>query len=367
MPSHDVAAVYQYCSLTGSVGVEFVVVSSFVDAVPFRQFGHDLWLVPCRNTLMAAVPEQVPSTPGNYLYDGWLPLSDKSDDTIVAGLRRIDELVASLAHVHACPCRWVVKYVEYRNQRRNDVRHLTEADNTQVSSHLSRLASLPDRVRAAAVRCMTWLENSRQQTRQSDRFLSLWLALESLVLTLFDEAAALQLPVHDDYSGVTRTERDAQRRDAIRNVLASVDDPLQAVTTAYFHCVVSVRKRTELTLAAVFGADHRFAKWPYSLDPRYGKPSDIRADLVHRGVSGVDAATTTNFDALSEDLETLIESALNRVLERKWGGSEPNSRSRTFVAIMNFDDMPLYLQGPARVVTRPTEITPELLAAKGLL
>jgi hypothetical protein len=109
LASHDVAAVYQYCELTGFRGIEFVVIATFVDAVPFRRVDGDLWIVPCRNVLDAAFSEERVQARANYLYDGWLPLKEPSKDAIVNGLRKIDEVVASMAHGHQCPCRWLVK------------------------------------------------------------------------------------------------------------------------------------------------------------------------------------------------------------------------------------------------------------------
>jgi hypothetical protein len=146
---------------------------------------------------------------------------------------------------------------------------------------------------------MTWLDNSRQQTKQSDRFLSLWLALESLLLTLYEDANELGLPVQDAYATLTKSESKEHRREDIRKLLASVADPIDAVTRAYFDCVKSIRRQTELVLAALFGAGHPAITWLYSASEHGPSPSRIRSDMGHRGMSGVEASLTTNLDRLS--------------------------------------------------------------------
>jgi len=63
----------------------------------------------------------------------------------------------------------------------------------------------------------------------------------------------------------------------------------------------------------------------------------------------------------------MVQSAIDRVLQRNWEGAPLRRRPKRFMMVMHVDDQPLNLQGPARVMTRPSEITPELLARKGLL
>lgn len=367
LASHEIAAVYQYRELTGVHGIEFVVVAAFVDAAPFRRLEGELWLVPCRNVLDAAFSEATIQTPANYLYDGWLPLADASDDTILNGLRKIDEVVATMAHVHQCPCRWLVKYAEYGNQRRHNARRLTDEDHDALLEQATKLESLPLPTRSAVARSMTWLDNSRQQARQSDRFLSLWLALESLLLALYDDADGLGLPVQDSYAGLTKNERKERRRTDIREVFATVADPIEATKRAYFECVGSVRRQTEAVLSALFGAENPVVIWPYSANEERASPAQIRADMVHRGMSGVEASRVTNLDRLSGELERIVQSAIERVLQRSWEGGPLSHRPKTFVASMYMDDQPLNLQGSPQLLVRPTEITPELLARKGLL
>src|SRR5690606_24609688 len=111
-------------------------------AAPFRRLDGELWVVPCRNVLGAAFLDELIETPANYLYDGWLPLKDASEDVIVHGLRRIDEVVATMGHVHQCPCRWLVKYAEYGDQRRHNARQLADSDHEDFLEQATKLESL---------------------------------------------------------------------------------------------------------------------------------------------------------------------------------------------------------------------------------
>ena len=165
---------------------------------------------------------------------------------------------------------------------------------------------------------------------------------------------------------LTKSERKEQRRADIRKLLDSMADPIEAVTQAYFNCIGSVRRQTELVLSALFGPGHSVVTWPYSANGERQSPSRIRADMVHRGMSGVEASLLTNLDILSGQLEAIVQSAIERVLQRSWEGGPLSRRSKWFRAVMHFDDQPLNLKATARIMVRPTEITPELLARKGL-
>lgn len=332
--SIDVAAVVQYVSLTGYRGIEFVVVTSYVDAAPFRRFGDELILVPCANVLAAAADVVGPPT-RDLLYDGWLQLFDSSEEAIVSGLRRIDEVVAMIAHAHGCQCRWVVKYSETRSPQLRRTRHLGEVDQAHLALETQKLHLLPSAPRAAVVRAMTWVAESRRRVRQSDRFLALWLAMESLGLSLYENASAMDLSMEP----ITPT-RNGKR-------------------------APSIRQRTERTLAAIFGPEDPAVTWPNAKIDGNLSPAEVRAAMVHEGLSGVDAATQVDLDALGNTLEGIVEASIARALGRNGEAPIQNDHQGRSAFQFRFDGVSN--SRGFRLVDSESEITPGLLWRKGHL
>jgi hypothetical protein len=66
-------------------------------------------------------------------------------------------------------------------------------------------------------------------------------------------------------------------------------------------------------------------------------------------------------------LEPAVKALIGRVLQRRWGGQDLDIRSLRYVVRASVDEAPTWVHA-GRVIPRTgTRITPELLAAKGLL
>ena len=117
-----------------------------------------------------------------------------------------------------------------------------------------------------------------------DRFLYAWFALESLLLTLYEHAADVGLPISSPDSSCTKQRRRQLQDERIRAILAAglENDPTLAVMTAYFEGVVPIRRRSEAVLRAALGDAHPSVAWAYGAKDGPGR---LRTELVHMGRS----------------------------------------------------------------------------------
>jgi hypothetical protein len=317
----DVSAAVWYRQQSRCAGIEFVVISTHKDVAPFRTFSSGMLLVPVQD---ADWPVDAFPPPSYFLYDGWYPVEDDGPEAIRAALRRIEDTLDFFAYQHGTKLRWVVKYVEiFGADMTRGVRTTGEGDELSFRDRLSRLLDLPPALQGAVRRSAHWRQNYERQQRKTDRFLALWLALESLLLVLYDHCGPLGLVVVKEEAGLTKRERRALRDRHVEEVLARNASlpPSERIRTAYFEAVVPIRKQVESVLAAVFESNEQ-SLWLYGKTSTIS-PADLRSKLVHEGWSESEACNACRVDEYCRRLDILLRELIERILLRKWGGTCP--------------------------------------------
>ena len=303
----DVRAVAAYVRATPHEGIEFVMLSEHWDNRRTRTYNSGITVV-----RVTAPPMDGLSRPIICLYDGWLPLEDTSFSSIRTGLRKLQDVVDFLAYQYGVPVRIFIKYREAFEQI--SWRNTDDDDDAQFRDRLTRLLDLPDVLRTAVLRCSHWHQNAERQVRTTDRFLSLWLALESLALVLYENCGVIHLPLDGETVPLTKKQRHAAQDARVEQIL-SQDFPSASkrISAAYFDGVIAIRRRVESALGAVLGDDPRIG-WLYS----QGGPNGIRGKLVHEGWSELDVAHTCNLGDYCRKIDLLIKELIERILFRNW-------------------------------------------------
>jgi hypothetical protein len=193
-------------------------------------------------------------------------------------------------------------------------RNTTDEDDARFRDRLTRVLDLPDALRTAVLRCAHWHQNAERQVRATDRFMSLWLAIESLSLVLYENSGVIHLPLAEEPVPLTKRQRRAAQEIRVEQILLQ-DFPSasQRVSAAYFDGVKAIRRRVEAALRAVLGDDDRIG-WLYTR----GGPNEMRGKLVHEGWSELDVAHTCDLTDYCRRLDLLIKELVERVLFRSW-------------------------------------------------
>jgi hypothetical protein len=192
--SRELSAVFQHSLLTQHPCVEFVMVAGFVDSAPFREYPHNLLVVPCDDVRAAEQEATRSHDRVDYLYDGHAPLQQVTAHSIRDTLLRIDEAVTLIGHAHRVPVRWFPKYIELTDHLPS-YRHIDEGDWMYHAEVVGRFASLPDPIRPSLARAVHWCMRASLQRNPIDSILQYWFAIETLLLALYDHGEAIGLPL----------------------------------------------------------------------------------------------------------------------------------------------------------------------------
>ena len=241
-----------------------------------------------------------------------MPLEATTIEAIRAGLRRLQDVVDFLVYQYGVPVRTFIKYREaYGRIERRDT---NDDDNSRFRDRLTRLFDLPDILRTAVLRCTHWHQNAERQVRTTDRSLSLWLAIESLALVLYENSGAIHLPIEGEETPLTRRQRRAARDARVEQILSQeFASASERVSAAYFDGVKGIRRRVEAALRAVLGDDERIG-WLYTR----GGPNEMRGKLVHDGWSDLDVAHACDLGDYCHRIDLLTKELVERVLFRTW-------------------------------------------------
>ncbi len=314
----DVAAALEYRQQTTCAGIEFVAITTHRDEAPFRTLSAGMYLVPLRDPDWAV--DAFPPPP-YYLYDGWYPIEEDGVEPIRAALRAIEDTLDFYAYQHGIKLRWIVKYVElFGADITRGVRHVSEREDAAFRNRLSRLLDLPQPLQVAVRRSAHWRQNYERQERKTDRFLALWLALESLLLVLYEQCGPIGLVVVKEEAGLTKPQRRALRDRLAEEVLVKTSNlsPSERVRTAYFEALVPIQRQVQAVLSAVFESNE-YNDWLFG-NGVSTSPAKLRSKLVHEGWSEAEAANACNLEGYCRRLDILLRELIERVLVRKWGG-----------------------------------------------
>ncbi len=315
----DVSAAIWYRQQSTCAGIEFVVISTHKDTAPYRTFSSGMYLVPVQDPDWRA--DAFPP-PAYFLYDGWFPIEEDGTAAIRAALQRIEDTLDFFAHQNGTKLRWIVKYVElFGADMTRGIRTTDDSDDLSFRDRLSRMLDLPPPLQEAVRRSAHWRQNYERQQRKTDRFLTLWLALESLLLVLYEHCGPIGLVVVKEEAGLTKKQRRELRDRQAEDVLArnSSVPASERIRKAYFEVVVPIRKQVEAVLAAVFQSNDQ-SQWLYGKSSTIS-PADLRSKLVHEGWSEAEASNACKLEDYCRRLDALVRELIERVLVRKWGGS----------------------------------------------
>jgi hypothetical protein len=306
----DLKAAIMYCRGTGYEGIEFVLLSEHWDTRRWRSLNDGVVLTRVWDPPPQSYPQ---SRPFLCAYDGWLPLESSTVENIRNALRSLQDLGDFFGYQFGVPVRVFVKYRECTEMAK--WRDTEDEDVARFRDRMSRLYDLPVAIRTAVLRCTHWHQNGERQHRASDRFVSLWLAFESLALVLYENSGLIHLPLPAENIPQTKRQRRAAQDARVERVLAETQalSPSERVSRAYFEGVIGIRRRVELVLAAMLGEDERIG-WLYSKSG----PSEIRSKLVHEGWSERDATQAVDLSEFARRLDLLVKELVERVLLRRW-------------------------------------------------
>jgi len=289
--------------ITGVKGLEIVVFSNAEIARPVH-LTRGIVLFPC---FLSDKDKQSVNDPlavatmhmrqdKQYVYDGWLPITDWSGEGLRYSVESLDQTLSLFCLLSRSYMHWVPKY---GNNSKSLSTYPHEENNLDTVEEISvNLEQLNMKDREAIYRSLGWLAYSVGSEIPMAKFLFSILAVESLASYLFSGVEANSVLRDICINKLNKAERRQQAEACIKAIMAEEEVPLKnKINNAYFDCITGIREKIKKQMEYVLGDE----SWPVSLffEKEDGKRSlyEIRSKIAHgalNAISDIERAKVSN-------------------------------------------------------------------------
>lgn len=189
---------------------------------------------------------------GQFVYDGWLPIQKMNDEDIRGRIRTLREVLGAFPLISGSKFDWYPKYQMSNSIPETHYFFEKEIKTIEKFTETIELSKYDDRI--ALLRSIGWLSECIRVENSESKFLFAVLAIESLCTYI--ENLGLDSSFHTlAQNKKSKAGRKNERKNCILQTLTEQIDknPTKAITTAYFDCVVGIKKRLYNHLANIFG------------------------------------------------------------------------------------------------------------------
>ncbi len=323
--------------LTYSSGVEFIFLSN-VHLPASICFKSGVCIVPCFVPMDFARKfpgderAMAMSKRGLYVYDGWVPNEDWTTERLEQIVSALDGIVYTFSLLGS---KWYAYWEpKYRYEKPPvDLHQVGLVELKSLSATIDILEELGPNDRMAASRSIAWMSNALKAESPVQRFLLLFVSIESLATYIereSDGGSPLQAFAGQKLPKNTRREA---RNTCIRTILSRDLDsnPVKAINTAYFECVVGTRKMLEDHLNRVFG-DSKASNLMFKEEVEGKTLWQLRNDIAHGSLNILSEAQIRFVTWRVSSLENIARSYLRKVLSSLAGAEYfPPVRRQGFV------------------------------------
>lgn len=220
------------------------------------------------------------SSEGRYVYDGWLPISEMTDEGIRRRICLLREVLGAFPLVSGGKFDWEPKY--HASRANTETHYYSEKEIQTIETFANTIDGLTDDDRQALLRSIGWLAECMGLQNPESKFLFAVLAIESLCeyIESSDTESALHVFAQNKK---TKAERRKERESCIHETLKSLLDvnPTKAVSEAYFNCVGGIKKKLHLHLTSIFPSDDEDVKAFFEKDKSEFSLYDLRHTIAH--------------------------------------------------------------------------------------
>jgi len=303
--SHSEKATFYVHELVGCEGLEFVVLSNAYVKQPVVLPGQ-IALVPCFSANLDNTDSVLDKLTldmihkARFVYDGWIPITDWQKASVRKALRMVDSALSVFALRASAWFSWEPKYSP---MVRADIYYDFErGDVAELNRLTSVINGMGERDAVALLSSIGWLSQSIRLKEPAARFLFSILAIESLARYIEEGSAEESVFSNVRCEQLTKKQKKERRQACINDVMSELldSDPETAVSTAYFDCVVGIKKRLQVHLTNVL--------------PQEGEAVDL---LFNAKIDGKTLYELRNEIAHGK-MDTLSEAQREEVLGRAW-------------------------------------------------
>lgn len=314
-------SVFYFHKHTNCRGIEFVAFAN-IRLKQMSILANNVTLVPCflhnyRNVqrddpILQATFKMMSN--GRFIYDGWVPLKEWTEQSVRNTIRHIDEALSIFCLRGRSYITWEPKYTE--NFSTFNLYHDFHLD--EIEQIMMKIESLPIKDRTAIYRSLGWLSKGIHLNDSIVRFFFSILAIESLAIyienTAPDESPFATLrPVK-----LTKAERKSERENCIEKIIITLynENKTRAITNAYFDCVVGLTRILKNHISHLFEQNSE----PYKLlfeEKIDGKSLyDLRHEIAHGSADVLSEVQREQIRKRVSRAESLAREYIITVLEK---------------------------------------------------
>jgi hypothetical protein len=306
--------------------IEFVIRTNInIPRVEFS-FGDKFHLYKCPKI------ETAPPVEDNYyIYDGWLELDSIDSDYIKNAIATIGVGVNRMAFAYNGKVEWRLKY---HDKPLGEACAVPSEDDLDILDAMFRKFPISeDAIFLDAA--IEWFNRGRSSQNSHVSFLCYYLSFELLAIAIAEGSANFTFSIGKSDKESIKSEKLACISERLNKLYK--ENPIKFVEGAYFDCVLTLRKKTEMVAELVFGKGHEHIKTLFKKQDGYSL-KDLRSEIAH-GTSGlVDPDIEKIVEKRRYELATIVKSFLTRIIfNLKPGDALPNWSGQHKVSMQTND------------------------------
>ncbi len=317
-------AAYYVHELVSCQGLEFVAFSNTYIKQRVILPGN-ITLVPCfltelgnTNSLLAKLTLDMAHR-ACFVYDGWLPIDDWQRANVRKAIRMIDSALSIFAVRASAWFSWEPKYSPI--MQAGIYYEFAQEDVKQVNQLTRFINEMKEADRQALLSSIGWLSQSVRLTEPAARFLFGILTIESLATFIERESAQDSTFSNLRSERLTGQQRKEWRQACIKDVMAALLDtnPEEAVSTAYFDCIMGIRKLLQSHLVSLFQGDTEPIDLLFNVKVDGKTLYDLRHEIAHGSMDSLSEAQREQVLMRAWDVERIASTYILKVLENITG------------------------------------------------
>jgi hypothetical protein len=250
-----------YFNMTGCKGFEFVVFSNANITSPIC-LTDNVILYPCFSKRKDSSIIPSPATQASeimeittrYIYDGWIPIDDMSEEGIRNKIRSIREALSAFSLVTTSNFEWQPKY---QLNKLADSLYPSKEHLETINGFMKLIDNMNPTDRKELLHSIGWLSQSIYQKNTESQFLFAVLAIESLSNYIDERSNAQSVFYSLKGKQMNKAGKKMARELCIKTTLEELLDrnATKAIETAYFNCVGGIKSRLREHLERIMGAN----------------------------------------------------------------------------------------------------------------
>jgi len=323
------AAFYVH-ELVDCQGLEFVVFSS-ARINQYVVLPGNIVIAPCfatesgaTNSLIVQCTREMERR-GCFVYDGWLPIADWNKDSVRKAISLIDSALSLFTLRVSTWLSWEPKYSPF--QKDGKWHEFNQVDVRQLDQLIESMKQLDEADARALLNSIVWLSQSVRLEQPPAKFLFGILAIESLGNYIEEESSDNSIFNRLRCTQMTKHQLKEERQACVGDIMGQFldTDPEGAVKSAYFDCIIGIKKRLQAHLTNVFQDNTEPVELLFNTKVDGKTLYELRSHIAHGKIDMLSEQQRETINLRAWDVERIARDYLLKVVMTVTGQALPEA------------------------------------------